>query len=402
MAQITERISKSGEVSYLIRVSLGYEMSGKQITKSKTWRPEAGMNPKQITKEVNKAATLFEASFEKREINRRAKFKEVADEWLDLMEKTQEIKISTLERMKGCRERTYEILGNLYIDNITYSQLQKFIVSLSAKGVNQHTGEGLSQKSQKHYLTFISDVMTYAIRCGLITDNPCRNVITVKTEKKDKEIYSTEEIVELLEDLNENAPMNYHVFFHLLIFYGLRKGEALGLEWKDIDFDNQTLSINRTSNYRNHRTGTYTGTPKTKSSRRILKISAETVRLLQLYQFEEHEQMVNCGDQWQDTDRLFIKWNGEPMHPNTPYTWLERFCEARELAFKGLHAFRHAYATTAITSNQIDIKTISAVLGHSETSTTLNIYAHEVAAANARAVDVVGDIYNELLGKKKG
>ena len=48
------------------------------------------------------------------------------------------------------------------------------------------------------------------------------------------------------------------------------------------------------------------------------------------------------------------------------------------------------------------IKTISAVLGHSETSTTLNIYAHEVAAANARAVDVVGDIYNELLGKKKG
>ena len=261
MANITKRTSASGEVSYLIRVSLGYDITGKQIVKSMTWRPEAGMNPKQITKEVNKAATLFEASFEKREINRRAKFKEVADEWLDLMEKTQEIKISTLERMKGCRERTYEILGNLYIDNITYSQLQKFIVSLSAKGVNQHNGEGLSQKSQKHYLTFISDVMTYAIRCGLITDNPCRNVITVKTEKKDKEIYSTEEIVELLEDLNENAPMNYHVFFHLLIFYGLRKGEALGLEWKDIDFENQTLSINRTSNYRNHRTGTYTGTP---------------------------------------------------------------------------------------------------------------------------------------------
>ena len=133
--------------------------------------------------------------------------------------------------------------------------MQKFIVSLSAKGVNQHTGEGLSQKSQKHYLTFISDVMTYAIRCGLITDNPCRNVITVKTEKKDKEIYSTEEIVELLEDLNENAPMNYHVFFHLLIFYGLRKGEALGLEWKDIDFDNQTLSILKVKKYILKRSG---------------------------------------------------------------------------------------------------------------------------------------------------
>ena len=88
MANITKRTSASGEVSYLIRVSLGYDITGKQIVKSMTWRPEAGMNPKQITKEVNKAATLFEASFEKREINRRAKFKEVADEWLDLMEKT--------------------------------------------------------------------------------------------------------------------------------------------------------------------------------------------------------------------------------------------------------------------------------------------------------------------------
>ena len=58
MAQITERISKSGEVSYLIRVSLGYEMSGKQITKSKTWRPEPGMNPKQVKKELNKVATV--------------------------------------------------------------------------------------------------------------------------------------------------------------------------------------------------------------------------------------------------------------------------------------------------------------------------------------------------------
>ena len=69
MAQITERISKSGEVSYLIKMSLGYDITGKQITKSKTWRPEAGMNPKQIKKELNKVATLFEASFERREIS---------------------------------------------------------------------------------------------------------------------------------------------------------------------------------------------------------------------------------------------------------------------------------------------------------------------------------------------
>ncbi|MBQ4397268.1 MAG: tyrosine-type recombinase/integrase [Clostridia bacterium] len=70
-------------------------------------------------------------------------------------------------------------------------------------------------------------------------------------------------------------------------------------------------------------------------------------------------------------------------------------CDEQELAFKGLHAFRHAYATTAITSNAIDMKTVSAVLGHSQTSTTLNIYAHAVAEVNAKAVDVVEDIYTK-------
>ena len=114
---------------------------------------------------------------------------------------------------------------------------------------------------------------------------------------------------------------------------------------------------------------------------------------MQLYQFEQNEHRVKLGDQWVETDCLFIGWNGEPLHPNTPYRWLHEFCDEQELAFKGLHAFRHAYATTAITSNAIDMKTVSAVLGHSQTSTTLNIYAHAVAEVNAKAVDVVEDIY---------
>ena len=267
MANITERISKSGEVSYLIRISLGYDITGKQITKSKTWHPEPDMNPKQVKKELNKVATLFEASFERREITRRVKFRDLAEEWFSLVMQTKELNVSTIEQMKSCKERVYDAIGNRYVDDITYRQLQQFILSLSRDGANLQTGKGLSGKTQKHFITFISDVMNYAIRCEIIADNPCRNVTAVKSETKEKDIYSVDEVAAILDALDEKAPLHYHLLFHLLIFYGLRRGEVLGLEWKDIDLDNQTMSINRTSQYRNSRTGTYTSTPKTKTSK---------------------------------------------------------------------------------------------------------------------------------------
>ena len=85
-----------------------------------------------------------------------------------------ELKISTIERLKGCKERTYKFFCNFNVDEITYQQIQRFIVSLSKDGVNQHTGGGLSSKTQLHYLNLISDVMGYAIKCGLITIIPAK------------------------------------------------------------------------------------------------------------------------------------------------------------------------------------------------------------------------------------
>ena len=98
-----------------------------------------------------------------------------------------------------------------------------------------------------------------------------------------------------------------------------------------------------------------------------------------------------CGELWCDTDRLFVTWNGKPMHPNTPYTWLERFCKLEEIPFKGLHSFRHFVATQALTSG-VDVKSVSAMLGHSQTSTTLNVYAHAVQDTNEKALNSVAQL----------
>lgn len=391
MATIQKRSNKSGESSFLIRVSLGYDNHNKQIIKSMTYKPEKDMTEKQAVKEAQRQAILFEDLCKATVTsNRRVKFQILADEWLELIAQTQEVKPSTIVRLKTLRERTYDAIGNTYVDKVTYRQIQSFILGLSKDGVNQRTGKGLSQKSQKQYLTFISDVMKYAIKCGIISSNPCKGVTTVKTEVKEKDIYSLEELKHLLSQIDKKAGTDYKEFFNLLAYCGLRRGEALGIEYKDIDFDSGMLSIERTSNYTAEK-GVYANTPKTKSSYRSLYLQSNILALIKQLQKEQREQAEKIGDLWEENDRLFVTWCGKPMHPNTPYTWLERFCKEENIPFKGLHSFRHSVATQAIT-NGVDIKTVSAVLGHSQTSTTLNIYAHAVQKQNTKALNIMADL----------
>lgn len=229
--------------------------------------------------------------------------------------------------------------------------------------------------------------MRYAKKCGLIENNPCKDSTFVKTAKKEKVIYSLDEAKRLLSTIEQKAPANYKLFYHLLAYCGMRRGEALGLEYKDIDFENSVLTINRTSNY-HIGYGTYTDTPKTKSSYRSLYIQPKLMEMIKQVQVEQKDRAEKCGDQWHESDRLFVNWCGKPANPNYPYVWLQKFCEKEGVPFHGLHSFRHFVATQAL-ADGVDVKSVSAMLGHSQTSTTLNIYAHAVQQANEKALNCV-------------
>ena len=113
--------------------------------------------------------------------------------------------------------------------------------------------------------------------------------------------------------------------------------------------------------------------------------------MIQRLRKEQQEQAKKCGDLWVECDRLFITWNGKPLHPSAPYKWLKRFCEHEKLTFKALHSFRHFVASQALASG-IVVKAVSNMLGHSQTSTTLNIYAHAVQQANENALNSVAKL----------
>lgn len=384
-------IKKRGN-SYLIRVSCGYDINGNHKEQSMTWKPDEGMTKKQIEKELNRQAVMFEESVNHGFKTSAMKFQELAEEWFENYAKNA-LRSTTYERMLRLTHRVYPAIGHLRIDKITARHLQGFVRSLTKEGANEKTGKPLAPKTIRHNLSFISDVFSYAVRMDLVSDNPYRKVIIPKGELKEKQIYSQEEMALLLTRINRE-PTKYRAFFFLVAYSGFKRSEMLGLEWKDIDFEHNVITIKRNSNYTAGR-GTYTDTTKTKRSQRVMKISPYIMGILKELKDEQDEEALRLGDKWVDTDRHFVKWNGEPMNNQTPYGWLKEFCEKNELPFYGIHSFRH-FAASALISAGLDVTTVSGALGHSNSGTTLNVYSHMFQNAQARVAEALDDAFSFL------
>lgn len=384
-------IRKRGD-SYSIRVSCGYDTNGKHKEQAMTWKPEPGMTKRQIEKELQRQAVLFEESVAHGYKTTAVKFQEFAEEWFEEYAKLN-LRSTTYERMKQLTHRVYPAIGHLRMDKITARQLQGFVNSLAKEGANEKTGKPLAPKTIRHNLSFISDVFSYAVKMDLLSDNPCRKVTIPKGEVKEKPIYSQEEMALLLTRIS-GEPTKYRAFFFLIAYSGFRRSEMLGLEWKDVDFEHNIITVKRTSNYTAER-GIYTDTTKTKSSQRVLKISPYIMGILKELKDEQDEEVLRLGDKWVDSDRLFVKWNGEPMNNQTPYGWLKEFCEKNELPFYGIHSFRH-FAASALISAGLDVTTVSGALGHCNSGTILNVYSHMFQNAQARVAEAMDGAFSFL------
>ena len=232
---------------------------------------------------------------------------------------------------------------------------------------------------------------------GVVSDNPCSKVTIPKNEVKEKQIYTPEEVEKFLTLLNDE-PLKYRTFFYLMIYSGFRRGEMLGLEWKDVDFENNVISVRRTSNY-TAKKGVYTDTTKTKKSQRTLKFPQFIMDMLKEYKAEQDAEALRLDDRWVETDRLYVKWDGRPMQNGTPYFWLGEFCEKHDLPFYGLHSFRHLFCSLLVNQG-VDIVTVSGAMGHSTVSTTSNIYCHTIQQAQAKVSEAITNALD--FGKKNG
>lgn len=144
--------------------------------------------------------------------------------------------------------------------------------------------------------------------------------------------------------------------------------------------------------------GIYTDTTKTKKSQRTQKYPQYVMDMLWELRKEQDEQCAGIGDKWQDYDHLFIKWDGSPMNNNTPYFWFKEFCEKNSIRFCDIHSLRHLHASLLINAG-VDVVAVSGDLGHSQVSTTTNIYCHMFQEAQARTSQAIADTL--IFDKKK-
>lgn len=392
-------IRKRGN-SYQIRVSCGYDTSGNQVVQTMTWKPADGMNKKQIEKELQKQAILFEDKCMKGQVTANIKFQDFAEQWFEEYAKVN-LRPTSYSRMKQLTKRIYPALGHKRLDKITSRDIQKFVTDLLINGKNMNNGKPLSRKTAVHHLSLISDVFSYAIRMGMLTDNPCRRVVVPKSEQEEKQIYTLDEVKTLYEHLRDE-PMKYQVYLLLSIYSGFRRSEMLGLEWKDIDFENSLIHVRRTSQYTKEK-GIYTDTTKTRKSKRVSKFPPSIMNLLKQFKTEQDKEAKQLGTKWEDHDRLFTKWNGAPMNPQTPFEWLKGYCERIGVPFRNIHSLRHLHASLLIFEG-VDVVAVSSDMGHRVVGTTLNLYSHMFHEAKARNCDAISNAlsFTNDIGTEEG
>ena len=217
--------------------------------------------------------------------------------------------------------------------------------------------------------------------------------IKTKIEKKEAAYLDEYQAQELLNCL-QNGPLQYRAIITLLLYSGMRRGEVCGLEWSDIDFKNSIIDISKTSLYLTDR-GVFDDTTKTESSKRVIKIPGAVLVILKEHKAEQMKNRFKLGDKWVNSNKVFTQWNGNPIHHDTITGWFSKFIKRNNLPPIHLHSLRHTNATLLIASGA-DLRTVSKRLGHSNMTTTSNIYTHAIKSADEKAAELLGDILQPI------
>lgn len=163
----------------------------------------------------------------------------------------------------------------------------------------------------------------------------------------------------------------------------MRRGEACGLQWSDIDFKRASITIRRNLQYTST-VGVYEDTPKNRKSRPI-DIGPEVIKLLRKL---HSEQVSKCLSKWVFTQ----DGTADPMHPQSPTRYFKKFGQRYGIEDFHPHKLRHTSASIALT-NGADVVSVSERLGHSDTAVTLRMYAH----ANEESIKRAGQIVRDAL-----
>lgn len=219
----------------------------------------------------------------------------------------------------------------------------------------------------------IRNTLAYATKLGILKHNYAyKQYITYRHPDAVKiKAMSYDEAQRFMEAC-ANEKIQVRLALTFLLLTGIRKGELCGLDWSDFDFENKMVHIRRQYEAVSKR-GVVLKEPKTASSIREFELPAMLIELLQKYKVWYSNQKANQGDKWVGEDNLFIAKDGKRLHPTTIRNWMDQVLQKAGLPHYSVHSLRHTYITLMVDA-EIPITTVSKRVGHSKSSTTLNVY----------------------------
>ena len=304
-------------------------------------------------------------------------------EWLDrwLAEyKDGTIRPGTLEGYRNYIENYIKPqLGGKQVSLITTQDVQRMYRRLKSGGRVREDAEGskrLSDSTVRHIHTMLHGAMKAAVQAHIIPNNPTENATAPKLNYKPMQVLSEQELDTFLQAVQKDDV--WRDFFYTELMAGLRRGEICALMWRDFDAKAGTLGISRTLHSKGQ--GIYAlGDTKTSQGNRTIILPESVAALLRARKKSSISQWIFPQPASPEL----------PMNPGTAYRRLKTLLEEAGLPSIRFHDLRHTFATLAL-QNGMDVKTLSAMLGHVSAATTLDIYTHstsEMQHAAARKID---------------
>lgn len=246
----------------------------------------------------------------------------------------------------------------------------------------------LSATTVRHVHMTLHRALRDAVRWGLLQQNPADKAdppAARVTEANEMKTWSAKELKKFLEATKDDR---LHPLWRTLASTGMRRGEALGLRWSDVDLgaNRPSLMVRQALVAAGYEVGF--SEPKTKRGRRTIWLDSQTVETLEVWRDVQDGERRSNPELWTETGLVFTRENGTAWHPDRISKLFEEAVSASRLPRIRLHDLRHTHATIALGAS-IHPKVVSDRLGHSTVSFTLDVYSHCIPALAQDAADKI-------------
>ena len=301
-----------------------------------------------------------------------------ASAWIGSTLEASDRKHST-KTLYGGLARTHivpSVLGQTAMSRLTAATVERFLTELRKKG--------LSPSTVRQIYTVARAIGDTAVRDRLLAHNPFAQVKRPKVEHKEAPVLTVMEARQLVvaADGSRYAPL-----FELLINTGLRRGEALALNWSDVDLEERTARVRKTLVRQG---GELVRTaPKSKKSERTIPLSGAAVDVMRKTKIRNAEDRLRAGSKWHETGYVFVTEFGEPCDPRNALRALQVAAERASVPGVGLHTLRHTAATIMLNAG-VPMATVSRIMGHASIAVTVDLYGHVSPDVARDAFDALG------------